>query len=65
MLLSWVLAGVPLSGCVVLLFDVEIAAAVRAARAEGADVFLLAELVGVDRSTLYRRYLTERTGSDR
>lgn len=39
------------------LFDAELRDAVRAARAEGADVFLLARLLGVDRSTVYRRYL--------
>jgi hypothetical protein len=38
--------------------DGELVAAVRLARAEGASPALLAWILGVDRSTLYRRYLS-------
>lgn len=40
------------------LLDSELIAAVRVARATGADGSELARLLGVHRSTLYRRYLT-------
>ncbi|MCU1495377.1 MAG: hypothetical protein JWO62_3141 [Acidimicrobiaceae bacterium] len=39
------------------LVEGELPLAVKAARDEGADVLELAWLLGVDRSTVYRRYL--------
>jgi hypothetical protein len=46
------------------LIDAEVAGTVRAARAEGAGVWTLALLLGCDRSTLYRRYLSGADGVD-